>query len=145
MEEGGAPRDVLRRRVRTAEFYYGHADVDDTVSLYDEFTDNFVRISGKQLRNVSKTYSTERIKEYSGSTAPNVDDAQGDKDETGAKMKVKKVSEVVNWLLIRPCIEHYMLAAIIGRGGLQHLGATLWGQTELSVFDDGQHGVWGMT
>lgn len=60
-------------------------------------------------------------------------------------MKVKKVSEVVNWLLIRPCIEHYMLAAIIGRGGLQHLGATLWGQTELSVFDDGQHGVWGMT
>lgn len=60
-------------------------------------------------------------------------------------MTVKKVSQVKNWLLIRPCIEHYMLAAIIGRGGLQHLGATLWGQTELSVFDDGQHGVWGMT
>ena len=25
------------------------------------------------------------------------------------------------------------------------MGATLWGQTELSVFDDGQHGIWGMS
>jgi len=48
-------------------------------------------------------------------------------------------------LLIRPNIEHYMLGVIIGRGGIDHLGATLWGQTEMSVFDDGQHGVWGMT
>lgn len=48
-------------------------------------------------------------------------------------------------LLIRPNIEHYMLGLIIGRGGIDNLGATLWGQTEMSVFDDGQHGVWGMT
>lgn len=28
---------------------------------------------------------------------------------------------------------------------MDDLGATLWGQTELSCFDDGQHGVWGMS
>ena len=38
-----------------------------------------------------------------------------------------------------------MLGLIIGKGGLDDLGATLWGQTELSCFDDGQHGIWGMS
>ena len=48
-------------------------------------------------------------------------------------------------LLLRPNIEHYMLGMIMGKGGsVDDLGATLWGQTELSCFDDGQHGVWGM-
>jgi hypothetical protein len=49
-------------------------------------------------------------------------------------------------LLLRPNIEHYMLGMIMGKGGsMEDLGATLWGQTELSCFDDGQHGVWGMS
>jgi hypothetical protein len=49
-------------------------------------------------------------------------------------------------LLLRPNIEHYMLGMIMGKGGsMDDLGATLWGQTELSCFDDGQHGVWGMS
>ena len=117
MEEGGAPRDVLRRRVRTAEFYYGESDDDGGgVLLYDEFTDNFVKISKRSLASACPREHIKKVKPDSFETV-------GD-----------------NWLLIRPCIEHYMLAAIIGRGGLQHLGATLWGQTELSVFDDGQHG-----
>lgn len=125
MEEGGAPRDVLRRRVRTAEFYYGeckHADGDEPgegVLLYDEFTDNFVKITHRDL---ASTYDRENV----NLTIKDADSQIAD--------------NCANWLLIRPCIEHYMLAAIIGRGGLQHLGATLWGQTELSVFDDGQHG-----
>jgi len=39
-----------------------------------------------------------------------------------------------------------MLGIIMGTGGsIDSLGATLWGQTELSCFDDGQHGVWGMS
>ena len=38
-----------------------------------------------------------------------------------------------------------MLGLIIGKGRLDDLGATLWGQTELSCFDDGQHGIWGMS
>jgi hypothetical protein len=48
-------------------------------------------------------------------------------------------------VIIRPNIEHNMLGAVIGRGGLEDLGATLWGQTELSCFDDGMHGIWGMS
>ena len=45
---------------------------------------------------------------------------------------------------IRPNIEHYMLGIIMGLAGDQ-LGNTLWGQTELSVYDDSMHGVWGMS
>ena len=48
-------------------------------------------------------------------------------------------------LLLRPCIEHYMLGVMFGRGGTQELGATFWGQTELSCYDDAQHGIWGMS
>ena len=48
--------------------------------------------------------------------------------------------------LLRPNIEHNMLGIIFGRGGgPEELGATFWGQTELSVYDDTQHGIWGMS
>ena len=124
MEEGGAPRDVLRRRVRTAEFYYGNCGPKTTdradglggVSLYDEFTDNFCLISYRKL-----LYSC----------AESIDSL--DKCKTKKIMKINEniktdgnLQGIRNWLVVRPCIEHYMLAAIIGRGGLQHLGATLW-------------------
>ena len=48
-------------------------------------------------------------------------------------------------LILRPNIEHEMLGVIMGRGGTQELGATFWGQTELSCYDDSQHGIWGMS
>lgn len=48
-------------------------------------------------------------------------------------------------VIIRPNIEHNMLGIIMGRGGLDDLGATLWGQTELSCYDDSMHGIWGMS
>ena len=38
-----------------------------------------------------------------------------------------------------------MLSVIMGRGGTQELGCTFWGQTELSCYDDAQHGIWGMS
>jgi hypothetical protein len=38
-----------------------------------------------------------------------------------------------------------MLAVVFGRGGTQELGCTFWGQTELSCYDDAQHGIWGMS
>ncbi|NDC89615.1 MAG: hypothetical protein EB075_12610, partial [Bacteroidetes bacterium] len=38
-------------------------------------------------------------------------------------------------VIIRPNIEHSMLGVVMGRGGLD-LGATFWGQTELSCYDD---------
>lgn len=47
-------------------------------------------------------------------------------------------------VIIRPNIEHNMLGLVMGRGGIDDLGATLWGQTELSCYDDGMHGIWSM-
>ena len=48
-------------------------------------------------------------------------------------------------VILRPNIEHEMLGIIMGRGGTQELGCTFWGQTELSCYDDAQHGIWGMS
>lgn len=55
--------------------------------------------------------------------------------------------EKARWeiVVIRPNIEHEMLGIVMGRGGVDELGATLWGQTELSVYDDSMHGIWGMS
>ena len=50
----------------------------------------------------------------------------------------------VEVVVVRPNIEHNMLGIIMGLGGDQ-LGNTLWGQTELSVYDDSMHGIWGMS
>lgn len=52
--------------------------------------------------------------------------------------------EDVEIVVIRPNIEHNMLGVIMGLGG-NELGNTLWGQTELSVYDDSMHGLWGMS
>ena len=52
--------------------------------------------------------------------------------------------EDVEIVVIRPNIEHNMLGIIMGLGG-DSLGNTLWGQTELSVYDDSMHGIWGMS
>ena len=52
--------------------------------------------------------------------------------------------EDVEIVVVRPNIEHNMLGVIMGLGGSE-LGHTLWGQTELSVYDDSMHGIWGMS
>ena len=52
--------------------------------------------------------------------------------------------ENVELVIVRPNIEHNMLGVIMGLGG-ESLGNTLWGQTELSVYDDSMHGIWGMS
>ncbi len=54
-------------------------------------------------------------------------------------------NENVEYVIVRPAIEHNMLGVIMGRGGSDDLGNTLWGQTELSCYDDSFHGVWGMS
>lgn len=53
-------------------------------------------------------------------------------------MSVQRHWEIV---MIRPNIEHNMLGVILGRGGINELGATFWGQTELSCYDDSMHGM----
>ena len=120
LDEGSQPRDLLRRRVRTAEFYLVPSfDKVNRVLLYDEASDNWAPVTKEDI-------CAHALRQ--------------DGVEDGAEAKGAQTA-----LLLRPNIEHYMLALIIGRGGLEHLGATFWGQTEMSVFDDGQHGVWGMT
>lgn len=57
---------------------------------------------------------------------------------------ISNLSKKVEIVVLRPNIEHYMLGIIMGLAGEQ-LGNTLWGQTELSVYDDSMHGVWGMS
>jgi hypothetical protein len=59
-------------------------------------------------------------------------------------LSTKGSSEAVEYVIVRPVIEHNMLSVIMGRGG-DDLGNTLWGQTELSCYDDAMHGVWGMS
>ena len=134
LDNGSQPRDILRRRVRTAEFYivprFDQGNVD--VELYDEGSDNWAKLVCPA--GLAGRFNVEIVDMY------NV--AQYKKDGQG---QLTADAEDHNWLLLRPNIEHYMLGVIIGRGGLEHLGACFWGQTEMSVFDDGQHGVWGMT
>ena len=65
----------------------------------------------------------------------------------GKEFKKNGIEEIKKdkWeiVIVRPNIEHNMLGMVMGRGGLDELGATFWGQTELSCFDDSMHGnVW---
>lgn len=57
----------------------------------------------------------------------------------------KATGKSEEFVIIRPCIEHNMLGVILGKGGGEYLGNTLWGQTELSCYDDGMYGLWGMS
>jgi hypothetical protein len=61
----------------------------------------------------------------------------------GASSAAGRVEDV-EIIVVRPNIEHNMLGVIMGLGGSE-LGHTLWGQTELSVYDDSMHGIWGMS
>ena len=165
MEEGSQPRDLLRRRVRVAEFYLlpdcstspvpSAAPMSDvnrqalpaaapgdipavqcskgTVKLYDESSDSFISIKYDKIAEQCQRFIRRANRECVGrqSTDP-----------------LKNVMLPDTWgsvLLLRPNIEHNMFSMIMGKGGLDDLGATMWGQTELSCFDDGQHGVWGMS
>lgn len=133
MDEGLMPRDLMRRRVRVAEHYLckrqpGAPLQDNWVLLYNESSDDFQKKTFQDLANACK--AEENLNDiHEAIRIPDFND----------------INETQAFLLIRPNIEHYMLGMIIGRGGIDYLGATLWGQTEMSVFDDGQHGVWGMT
>ena len=95
LDEGSAPRDMLRRRVRVAEYYVGSMVDLVEVQLYDESSDSFHGIKEATLKDHA--------------------------------WNLNEGTECRSVLLIRPNIEHYMLGIIIGRGGIDHLGATLWG------------------
>lgn len=139
MEEGAAPRDVLRRRVRTSEYYFGNMNVEGTlrdggaagahdllsISLYDESSDNFNPIAVEKLValwNSGASQSWTHLSDEFYTCKPGEHRIQiSDADDLKQEL-------VGSWLLIRPNIEHYMLGMIIGKGGMAALGATLWGQ-----------------
>lgn len=73
-------------------------------------------------------------------SSPN--DAPQDPPEFWPVLKPKGSTEAVEYVIVRPVIEHNMLGMIMGRGGSEELGSTLWGQTELSCYDDSFHGIW---
>lgn len=70
-------------------------------------------------------------------------DSAGPAPSPPREKDLKRVEDV-EIVIVRPNIEHNMLGVIMGLGGEQ-LGNTLWGQTELSVYDDSMHGLWGMS
>lgn len=64
--------------------------------------------------------------------------------EDDPNYEAQRQKQNVEIVIVRPNIEHHMFGIILGRGGDQ-LGNTFWGQTELSCYDDAQHGIWGMS
>jgi len=194
IEEGAAPRDLLRRRVRVSEFYLlpncssGHfsanyqsgtsgaedgtssgnsilgvnglsrlrvgerdstsigadgvlasalaleGDANGEMRLYDESSDSFVVISYKKILEQCRRFISRA----------NAIASRRQRDDPLSQILIPE--QIGSVLLLRPNVEHFMLGIIMGKGGsMDDLGATLWGQTELSCFDDGQHGVWGMS
>ena len=137
MEEGAAPRDVLRRRVRTSEYYFGNMNAAGTernravpgedllhVSLYDEGSDNFNPIAVSKLDALWGNNATDGWTHMSNTAYQ----GGGGRVELHNGAGDLRPTHVGSWLLIRPNIEHYMLGMIIGKGGMASLGATLWGQ-----------------
>ena len=127
LEKGRVPRNILKRRVRVAEYYW--VDVNHphaSVSIYNQKMDSMESKTRQQLLDTSNVLARFR-------------------NENVLNPNVFKALKRAPLMLLRANIEHEMLGVIVGRGGTQELGATFWGQTELSCYDDAQHGLWGMS
>ena len=99
----------------------------------------------KDELNLCREAPLEELTTVSGSAPPALDayELSHDNPKSGNSIGGAR-HEDVEVVIVRPNIEHYMLGIILGLGG-NDLGNTLWGQTELSVYDDSMHGVWGMS
>lgn len=129
LEKGRVPRNILKRRVRVAEYYFVDEISPNTVlSLYNQKTDSLENFTKKELIQRSEIMQCPGIHE-----------------QITRNPNVSKALHHAPMVLLRPNIEHEMLGVIVGRGGTQELGATFWGQTELACYDDAQHGLWGMS
>lgn len=125
MEEGSAPRDVMRRRVRTSEFYHGSTVFEgktlNSVQLYDESTDNFCPLS---VTSITDSFKDVPFKYLTTEAVPLAEGVDAEGNAGGQPVDANP--NYKGYLLIRPNIEHWMLGMIIGKGGLDYLGATLW-------------------
>jgi hypothetical protein len=137
LEPGRKPRNVLKRRVRVAEYYWiPLADVS-SYQIYNQKKDMMTTFDRTHALRASDVESSTAFR--TGFPA----DYFGNDGEQWSKLE--PLLRDGYCLLIRPNIEHEMLTVIAGRGGTQELGATFWGQTELACYDDAQHGIWGMS
>jgi hypothetical protein len=127
METGAAPRDPFVRRVRVGEYYTVHVNKDllqgalntPVISLYDQNRDCDVPLTLAALLRAAAT------------NAEHYD-------------RLERASNIT-FVILRPCWEHEMHCAVLGNGGLQNLGASFYGQSEVSCYDDAQYGKWGMS
>ena len=127
LERGRVPRNVLKRRVRVAEYYWVEESHPHTiVGVYNQKMDSM------------ENFTKQALIQSSGVLALFNDDIEDNPN-------VLKALNHAPMMLLRPNVEHEMLGVIVGRGGTQELGATFWGQTELACYDDAQHGLWGMS
>ena len=135
LEPGRKPRNVLKRRVRVAEYYWIPLGDVNSYQIYNQKRDmmtTFDKTHALKASHPEDIFDVDFPEEYFG-------------PKPGQYAKFESVLRDGYCLLIRPNIEHEMLTVIAGRGGTQELGATFWGQTELACYDDAQHGIWGMS
>ena len=139
LDEGSAARDILRRRVRVGEFYNGCLTGLESVQLYNEDSDRF------ELLNIDTIWSS--MADGNGmrcAATPRM--AAGFTEYAKSRGSTTGHDNARGLMLLRCNIEHFMLGVVLGKGGMDHLGGTLWAQTEACVSDNEcQHGVWYMT
>jgi hypothetical protein len=136
LEPGRKPRNVLKRRVRVAEYYWVPLADVTSYQIYNQKRDMWVTFDKTHALKASDPRGV-----FGDIDLPT--DLFGQKDQHYDALE--PLLRDGYCLLIRPNIEHEMLTVIAGRGGTQELGATFWGQTELACYDDAQHGIWGMS
>lgn len=143
LEAGREPRNVLRRKVRVAEYYWLPHDPaktgDCVYEFYDQSSDSFKNFTKAELIRKS---GVEAWMKKSWSENEDLKNMYAEVPNTQMTELDFKKCDI---LVLRPNIEHEMLSVIMGRGGTQELGSTFWGQTELACYDDAQHGIWGMS
>jgi len=143
LEAGREPRNVLRRKVRVAEYYWLPHDpaktADCVYEFYDQSSDSFKNFTKAELIRKS---GIEAWMKKSWSENEDLKEMREQVPNTNMTELDFKKCDI---LVLRPNIEHEMLSVIMGRGGTQELGSTFWGQTELACYDDAQHGIWGMS
>jgi hypothetical protein len=134
LEPGRKSRNVLKRSVRVAEYYWVDLSTVASYQMYNQKKDMMVTFDRTHAAKASNLrLAIERADlAYTLTRFANVDN-------------IYKSALSGYCLLVRPNIQHEMLTIIAGRGGTTELGATFWGQTELACYDDAQHGIWGMS
>ena len=135
LEPGRKPRNVLKRSVRVAEYYWIDLSSVASYQIYNQKKDMMVTFD---RTHAAKASNLQRAIE-------NYNDWNHTLARYGSHERIYKSALSGYCLLLRPNIQHEMLTIIAGRGGTQELGATFWGQTELACYDDAQHGIWGMS